>query len=124
MFYISPPALILVASLAMPAPPADAPVLSSSVVAQCGENWGVATRTYDLNSATEAALAEYMVFEARGDGAPVFEPPVLVVVADDAGALTVYVKEKTGVVTYSIEAFRAKYADPCNLPGVSPRTSS
>ncbi|HTE65832.1 MAG TPA: hypothetical protein VK736_06200 [Candidatus Binatia bacterium] len=116
-------ALLFLASLVMPIPPPGVDELESRPLAQCGANWGIYQKLYDLNPATQAALAEIGVYEMR-DGRPLFQPSIVVFVQDDAGLGTVYVREKDGVKVYTVDAFAAKYNDPCKLPGAAPGVSA
>jgi len=105
----------------LPVPPASAPVLGIEPLKQCGENWGIYVKAYDLNPQTEAQFNQAGVYEGR-DSEPVLSDPVVAVILDDAGVPTIYVKDREAVTIYDKDAFRAKYPDPCKLPRAGIRT--
>ena len=84
-------------------------------IAQCGANFGIYMRTWDLNPATQAGLNEVGYYEMTADGRPMLGDPVLVVVIDDAGRPTVYLKEKGVVRVLSDAEVQSIRRDPCEL---------
>lgn len=107
----------------LPQPPAGATEIGTRPVAWCDEASGVYERAWDLNPATEAALAHYGRFDVLGTAAPSLGPPVAAVRQDDAGAMTFYVLTQTGAVeTLSREVMKLRWPGGwCEIPGIARR---
>ncbi len=110
--------IILTGGEKLPAIPADATNLGEKPLAQCGENFGVYYRTWDLNPNTKAAIQEYGSYERR-DGVEevTFNSAVMYIISDDEGAISVLLNNRGKLESFpSVEALVEVYPDPCSLP--------
>jgi hypothetical protein len=114
--------LVLLAEAAdFPIVPLNAVLLGVGPAAQCGENFGVYSRTYDLNPETKAAYIEAGVYEMLGDEPqPRLGDPIVVLITDDEGTARFWVRENGSITERSEAEMQEKYTDLCSLPGVKP----